>query len=142
MRTLFVWLGAVITTLVIISPFFWLWFLKKKNKWLYITVSSIISIAIMIFYGLKGYDLLLDYMAMLSADAYYFSYDAGSWTPFIFAFLMFISPFIFTKILYGKITVKSFFISLASSILILTILFLIFAYYIVPKAFEGFLLNI
>lgn len=94
------------------------------------------------FYIFKGSDLILHIFAKRSADAYYFYYDAESESIPLIPFLMVISPFIFTKILYEKITVKSFFVSFLLSIVIFIVLFLIFAYYIFPKAAEGFLINI
>lgn len=142
MRTFLVWIGAVLITLVIISPFFWLWFVKKKNKWLYVAVSSVAFLIIYYFYIFGGSDLILDLFAKRNTSIYYFYDDVESTSiPFI-PFLTIISPFILTRVLYGKITIKSFFISLLLSILIFVALTLIFAYYIFPKAAEGFLINI
>lgn len=142
MRTFFVWIGAVIITLVIISPFFWLWFVKKRNKWLYISLSSAVFLSIYAFYLFKGGSLILNIISKISTSAYYFYDDSETASIPIIPFLMIISPFIFTKILYSKITIKSFFISLLLSILIFIGLFLFFAYYIFPKAASGFLINI
>jgi hypothetical protein len=142
MRILLTWIGAILITGIIISPFFWLWFLKKRNKLLYIIISSLISIIIFIFYGFHGYDLLLNFTSKLSTDAYYVIYEAGSWAPFIYFFLMIISPFIFTKILYGKFSLKSVIISIFCSIAIFIAIALIFTYYIFPMAGEVLLKNI
>jgi len=142
MRTLLVWLGAFIITAVIISPFFWLWFLKKTKKIYYVLYSSFVSLLIFLIFFFWGDNYLDKFFRKFNTELLYIYNESDIYAVIIYAFLMLISPFIFTKILYGRITVKSFFISLASSILILIIIFLIFAYYIVPKAFEGFLLNI
>ncbi len=65
-------------------------------------------------------------------------YFDGISMGFIYIILLFflISPFIFTKIVYGKIKIKSFFISLGLSILIFAIYVYVFVYILLPKAFE------
>ncbi len=142
MRIVLIWIMAILINLVIISPFFWLWFLRKKVRWLHIASSSILSLIFYFLYIYKGSDKILDLFAKINANAYYFYYDAESTGILFVPFLMIISPFIFTKIIYGKITKKHFFISLAVSILIVAALVLIFAYYIFPKAAESLLINI
>lgn len=142
MRTLFVWIAALLITGVIISPFFWLWFLKKKNKWLYIALSSTVFLIIYTFYIFGGGSLILNIFAKISSDAYYFYDDAETVSIPIVPFLMLISPFIFTKILYDKFSLKSVIVSLLCSIAILMFMVYAFVYYIAPKAFETLLNNI
>lgn len=137
-----VWIGAIIITLVIVSPFFWLWFLKKRSKWRYVLVNSIASIIIFLIYCVYIYEYLLGIFAKINANYYYYFYDAGINVTIIFPFLLLISPFVFTRIIYEKITIKSFFVSFLLSVVIFTAFFLFFAYYIFPKAAEGFLINI
>ncbi len=142
MKTLLVWIFALALTGVIISPFFWLWFLKRKSRWLYVLICLLTTITLFSFFFFQGYDILLDFFAKINANSYYYLYDAGANVFIIVPFLMLISPFVFTKIIYNKFSVKSFFLSLLFSMTIFVIFSLIFIYYIVPKAFEVLLKNI
>lgn len=84
----------------------------------------------------------MDVFAKINADTYYFYDDAESTSIPLVPFLMVISPFIFTKIFYGRITIKSFFVSFLLSVVIFAALFLFFAYYIFPRAAEVLLNNL
>ena len=142
MQTLFAWIVGLLIAGIIISPFFWLWFLKNRNRSLYIFLSSIITLGIFVFYFLTGFDIFLDLMAKISAETYYFFYDAGGLSPFIVLFFIFISPFIFTKILYHKFSWRSVIVSFLCSIIIFVVLAYIFVFVLAPIAFEGLLNNI
>ncbi len=143
MRDILLWLAAILINIVYISPFFLFWFLKKKSKRVYVLISATISFAIYVWSWFQGYYLLSDYFAKVDADLYYFFDDTSDYAMFrIYIVLMIASPFIFTKIIYNKITLKSFFISLLLTALIATALFLFFAYVIFPMAGSVLLNNI
>lgn len=142
MRTLLVWIVSILMTGIIISPFFWFGFLKNIKKLPYIAYSSILSLTIFVVFFFWGDDYIDKILRKYNTKVLYIYNNADVYAVVLYAILMLISPFIFTKILYGKITVKSFFVSLLLSVIIFVVLFLIFAYYIFPKAAEGFLINI
>ena len=127
---------------IIISPFLWLRYFKRKNAWAYVLMSSIATIGIFLFFFFKD-RFVSDYFAKISADLYYAYYDASGYAVLtILPFLMLISPFIFTKVIYGKIQLKSFFISFGLSFIVFIIFVGILRYYIMPKAFETLLFNL
>lgn len=141
MRTLFVWIAALLITGVIISPFFWLNFLKKRSVIPYLISSSIIVIIFFVVSVTWIYNLVLKYFinsydSLGYFDSIYIIY------LILFLILMLISPFIFTKILYDKFSLKSVIVSLLCSIAILMFMVYAFVYYIAPKAFETLLNNI
>ncbi len=123
-------------TFVIISPFFWLKFLYRKDRKLYVFYSTLATVGILIFHIFWLDDYLSDFFAKVNADLYYYWYDIGFDSIMIGHFLVIISPFIFTKIIYGQINIKLFFISLFISILILAIYIYVFVNILLPRAFE------
>ena len=136
MKTGIVLLGTLVVTFIIISPFFWLRFLCRKDKKLYVFYSSLATIGIFYLYVFWFNKPLANLFARTNADFYYI-YDDISFNTMMFShFLVVISPFIFTKIIYGKIKIKSFFISLSLSIIISIVYALVFAYILLPMAFE------
>jgi hypothetical protein len=128
-------LGTLLLTFVIISPFFWLRFLYQKNRKLYVFYSTLATVGIFYLYVFWINRPILNLFAKNNFDFYY-SYDDISFNVMMLAHLLVvISPFIFTKIIYDKIKIKSFFISLAVSLLILFIYVLVFVYILLPMAF-------
>ncbi|MDA3840777.1 MAG: hypothetical protein PF572_06875 [Patescibacteria group bacterium] len=143
MRTILLWLTALLITGFFISPFFLFWFLKKKSRKVYVFVSAIISLVIYLWYFFTGYNLIEHFFAKINTDSYYFLYDAGDDALFfIFPILIISFPFIFAKIVYSKFTKKRFFVSLLLSVLVIITLTLILAYYILPGAGSTLLNNI
>lgn len=142
MRMFLIWFLAILITLIMISPFFWLWFLRKSNKVLYILSSFFISISIFLLYFNWGDDILDNFFRKYNTNLLYLYNTADVYSVITYLLLLIFSPFIFTKIIHRKITVKLFFVLLLLSIIIFVAFFLIFAYYIFPKAAEGFLINI
>lgn len=128
-------LGTLLVTFIIISPFFWLRFLYQKNRKLYVFYSTLATVGIFCLYVFWFNRLILNLFARANADLYYIYDDISFNAMMLVHLLAVISPFIFTKIIYDKIRVKSFFISLAISILILFSYVLVFAYILLPMAF-------
>jgi hypothetical protein len=137
MSTILTALGTILVTFIIISPFFWLRFLYRKNRKLYVFYGALATVAIFLVNIIYIESLLLNYFAKINTDLYYFYYDINDWTFFVFLFLTLLGPFILTKIIYNKFTFKLFFISLGFSFIIVLIHFLVLALYIAPKAFES-----
>jgi hypothetical protein len=141
MRTLLTWIGAILITGIIISPFFWLRFLKNKKVIIYLITSSFISVIFFLLSLTWIYNFILKhfintYDSLGYFDLFYIIY------PVLYLLLVVISPFIFTKILYGKFSLKSVIISIFCSIAIFIAIALIFTYYIFPMAGEVLLKNI
>jgi len=142
MNTFIVWAMTMAVVAIIISPFLWLKYLKRKNAWAYVLASSVATIGIFLLFFFKD-SLICNYFAKISADLYYAYDDAGADSLFILLpFMALISPFIFTKVIYGRIKLKSFFISLGLSFVVFIIFIGILRYYIMPKAFETLLFNL
>lgn len=129
-------LGTLMVTFIIVSPFFWLRFLYRKERKLYVFYSTLGTLGVFVLHMFYLNRFLGNYAAKLDADLYYYWYDIGYYPMLIVHFLIIISPFIFTKIIYGKIHIKSFFISLLISILIFISYAYTFVYILLPKAFE------
>lgn len=129
-------LGTLLVTFIIVSPFFWLRFLYRKDRKLYVFYSTLSTVVFLAAFIYIINDALSDFFAQNNADLYYLWYDIGFNGIMFSHFLIIISPFIFTKIIYGKIHIKSFFISLLISILIFISYAYTFVYILLPKAFE------
>lgn len=136
MKTIITVLGTFVVTFIIISPFFWLRFLYHKDRKLYVFYSTLATVGIFALHTFWLNRLLSDYFAKLKANVYYYWYDVGYYPMLIVHFLVVLSPFIFTKIIYGKISIKSFSISLFISILVIAAYIYIFVNILLPKAFE------
>lgn len=128
-------LASLVLAGIIISPFFWLKFLKKKSVVKYLVASSISVVVIFGWYLFFGNRFLTDLTANVDAGLYYFYYDVGFNATMIVHFLIVISPFIFSKILFGGINIKQFLKSLLLSVIISVIYVYLFVYVLLPKAF-------
>lgn len=117
MRTLFVWLGAIIITLVVISPFFWLRFLKKKNKKLYFLFNFLIVMIIFVLF-IRTDNYFSDLFYEVSLDSYTVYNSIHTLALIIFKFLISVSPFLFLKLMDIKITLIKVIIALVLSVII------------------------
>lgn len=135
METILIWLSSFLLAGIIISPFFWLKFLKQKSVWAYLIVSSVITILFLFAYIYPIDNFLSNWTAGANADLYYF-YDDFSLNPIlIVVVLISISPFIFTKILKYKFSLKIFLLDFFLAITIFAAIFLYWAFVLLPKAF-------
>ena len=130
-------LGTILVTLIIISPFFWLRFLYRKNRKLYVFYSALATVGIFSINLISLEPFFINYFSKVNTELYYLYYDINDWTFFSFLFLTLLYPFFVTKALYNKLTFKSFLISLGFVFVVVVIHLLIFAFYIAPKAFES-----
>lgn len=136
MKILIIWLASFALAGIIISPFFWLRFLKKKGIGTYLVASSIATLGFLFAYIYPIDNFLSNWTAKTNANLYYFYDDFSLYPILIVIFLIVISPFIFTKIIKNKLTIKSFFVSLFLSLVIFVAIFLYWAYVLLPKAFN------
>lgn len=127
-------LGTLLVTFIIISPFFWLRFLYRKNRKLYVFYSTLATVGFFMFFTSFVYKYILSGIHSYDILNIFDGISRGS--IYIVLIISIISPFFFTKILYEKIKVKSFFISLLISICIFITYALVFVYILLPKAFE------
>ena len=134
MKIIIILLGTLFMTLVIISPFFWLRFLYHKDRKLYVFYSTLATVGIFGICVIPIYRFILNYINSYDILYYFDSISTGAIYLNLLIFL--ISPFIFAKIIYDRINVKSFFISLFISILILAIYIYFFVNILLPRAFE------
>lgn len=133
MELLLVWIVSFAIAALIVSPFFWLRFLKEKGMGKYLIVSFCLTTLILIIvtfifkwsYKLINSYTYLDYFDSISVSLI-----------FILVLLATISPFIFTKIIKHKFTTKSFFFSLVLSVIIFAAIFLFWAFVLLPWAFS------
>ncbi len=133
MKILLIWLFSFLIAGVIISPFFWLRFLKKDSKLQYLIFSLIITLGILYFSIEFLYDFILKYIHQYNQLDYFDGISMGSLYVVLLFIILF--PFLFTKIYFGKIKLRSFILSLVCSIIIFISLFLYWAYVLLPKAF-------
>ena len=124
-------------TLIIISPFFWLRFLYRKDRKLYVFYSTLATVGLFIINVAYLEWTIIDYLTKVNVEIYNIYYDINDWTFYVFFFLTLLYPFFVTKIIYEKINLKYFMISLGFSFIIVIFHFLLFAFYIAPKAFES-----
>jgi len=136
MKTILIIFSSIILAGIIISPFFWLRFMKKKSVGKYLVASSLATLIIFGWYIFFGYNLISDWTAKTNADLYYFFYDVIDFVIYMIIFLIIISPFIFTKILKKNINIRNFFISLILSCVIFVSIFLFWVYVLLPQAFS------
>ncbi len=138
MKTLITILGTLVVMLAIISPFFWLRFLYGKNRKLYIFYATLATVGIFYIYVFWLNRPILGIFAKMDNSDFYYVYDDASFNAMmLFHLLVVLYPFIFTKILYGRFKIKSFFISLFLSITLFILYALVFVFILVPMAFEG-----
>ncbi len=136
MKTILITLASFAFAGAIISPFFWLRFLKEKSVVRYLVASSITTVIFLFIYVCFLYQLIKNLMAKINADAYYFFYDSLDYASYIVIFLVVISPFIFTKIAKNKFTVKTFLVALILSAALFVSLFAFWAFVLLPQAFN------
>lgn len=127
-------LGTLLVTFIIVSPFLWLRFLYQKDRKLYVFYSTLATVGIFMLFVLYIYKYVLQEIHSYHILDIFDSISMGS--IYITLFLSIISPFIFTKIIYGKVKIKSFLISLLSSVVIFIIYVLTFVYILLPMAFD------
>lgn len=117
MRTLLVWIGAVMVVIIFISPFFWLKFLKARSRWLYIFLSLIIIMIIFILF-IRVDNYLGDWFYIKSIN-YYIVYDSiHTIALIIFKFISSFFPFLILKIINSKITIIKIIVAIILAILI------------------------
>jgi hypothetical protein len=131
---LLIWLASFILAGIIISPFFWLRFLKKKSVGKYLVASSVVPLLFFWISLTWLYDFILKFVNSYNV-LYYFDRISMNFIYIILIFIV-LSPFIFTKIIKNKFTLKSFFLSLILSIIIFVSIFLYWAFVLLPQAFS------
>jgi hypothetical protein len=134
MKTFLTWICSFVITGVIISPFFWLRFLKQKSQWWYVIGSLLASFAFSMLYIF----VIADFTTKLASNIgnnFYYLYDnaSGNALPIIFFAILF-SPFFLTRAVFKIFSAKWFLISLVMSLLIFVIYAIIFVYIIFPTA--------
>jgi hypothetical protein len=134
MKTVIIILGTLAVTFIIISPFFWLRFLYRKDRKLYVFYSTLLAVGMLILFIICAQKFILGKIASYDVLDVFDGISMGS--IYLTLFLSIISPFIFAKIILEKIKIKSFFISLALSIIIFLTYVLVFVYVLLPMAFE------
>lgn len=137
MNIVIIILGTLLVTFIIISPFFWLRFLYHKDRKLYVFYSTLATVGIFIINIVYIEWLITDYLSKVNAEIYNIYYSINDWTFYVFFFLTLLYPFFVAKIIYERITLKSSMISLGFSFIIVILHFLVFAFYIAPRAFES-----
>lgn len=134
MKTLLIWVFSFLIAGVIISPFFWLRFLKDKSRWGYVICSLVTSFAFSMLYIFVIADFTTKIASNIGTNFYYL-YDnaSGNALPLIFFAILF-SPFFLTRAVFKIFSAKWFLISLVMSLLIFVIYAIIFVYIIFPMA--------
>ncbi len=131
-------LGIILASLafagVIISPFFWLGFLRAKSVGRYLVVSSILTLLFFWFSLTWLYDFLLK--PVNSYDVLYYFDNISLGYSFMVFFFIIISPLIFIKIVQQKFTLKSFAGGLLLSLVLFISIFLFWALVLLPQAFN------
>lgn len=136
MRTILIWIFSFMIASIIISPFFWLRFLKEKSAGKYLVASSVATLLIFFMYIYPVDNFLSSWTSKTNATLYYF-YDDISLNPIlIIIFFIIISPFIFTKILKQKFSAKVILLDIVLSGTIFVSIFLYWAYILLPRAFS------
>lgn len=136
MKTILIILASFALAGIIISPFFWLRFLKVKSVAGYLAGSSVATLFIFGLYIYFGYDFIGNLTAKINADLYYFFYDVIDFVIYIVILLVILAPFIFTKTIKHKFTIKNFIFSLVLSSLIFVSIFLYWSLVLLPEAFS------
>jgi hypothetical protein len=131
-------LGIILASLafagVIISPFFWLGFLRAKSVGRYLVVSSILTLLFFWFSLTWLYDFLLNPVNSYDVLDYFDNISLGY--SFMVFFFIIISPLIFIKIVQQKFTLKSFAGGLLLSLVLFISIFLFWALVLLPQAFN------
>lgn len=110
-------IASLIIILIIISPFFWLKFLKEKSRRLYVFLS--LAIVIIIFILFIRADIYLGDWFYNKDINYYTIYDSIYITTLIFfKFVSSFSPFLILKIMNIKFTLIKIIIAIIIAVLI------------------------
>jgi hypothetical protein len=136
MKILLVWIAAFAIAGIIISPFFWLRFLKEKGVGKYLMVSSVGTIFFLYIYIYVSDSFLLNLTAKYNTNMYYFFDSLDIYPALIVIFLIIISPLIFIKIIKHNFNIWNFLLGLFSSVTIFIAIFLYWAYVLLPQAFS------
>ncbi len=136
MKILIIWICSFLIAGIIISPFFWLRFLKEKSKLQYLFLSFVMTMILYLLYVYFGYGFINNWTAKTNADLYYIAYDFTDYASYLVLLFFILAPFVFTRIIFGSIKIKSFFISLIISVIIFTSIFLFWVYVLLPVAFS------
>jgi phosphoglycerol transferase MdoB-like AlkP superfamily enzyme len=136
MKTFGIILASLAFSSVIISPFFWLRFLKEKSVGKYLTLSSLGTLALLYSYIFLLDDFLSHWTAKINADLYYFYDDFSLYPILIVIFLIIISPLIFVKIIWKRFSLKSFSLALLLAVSFFIGIFLFWALVLMPIAFN------
>ncbi|MDD5396706.1 MAG: hypothetical protein PHW24_01455 [Candidatus Moranbacteria bacterium] len=129
-------LASLALAAIIISPFFWLKFLKEKSVMKYLSLSSALTLIFLFVYIYPVDDFLSNWTAKKSADLYYFYDDFNLYPILILVFLISISPLMFIKIIKNKFTWKSFLLGSFLSLVIFASIFTYWALVLLPQAFS------
>ncbi|MEI7621027.1 MAG: hypothetical protein WCJ51_00665 [Candidatus Moraniibacteriota bacterium] len=129
-------LASMILAGAIVSPFFWLRFLKAKGVWKYLLASSVATLLLLVGYIFFAYDYFGKLTAKINADLYYFYDDFSVYPILIVFFLIIISPLIFVKIVWGKFSWKSLLTATFLSGAFFVAIFLWWALILLPHAFN------
>lgn len=133
MNAILVTLASIALAGLIISPFFWLRFLKMKSVAGYLVGSSVTTL-ILFWISLTGvYNFILKYVNSYNVLGYFDNIFLGYASVVLFFIVL--SPFIFTKIIKHKFTFKNFFLALFLSVVIFASIFTYWALVLLPEAF-------
>ncbi|MFA6160000.1 MAG: hypothetical protein WC678_02840 [Parcubacteria group bacterium] len=134
MKTLFVGFCSILLASIIISPFFWLKFLRQKNGRMYLAISSAGTLLLFWISLTWAYDFVLNYVN--SYDILFYFDKISMYLIYEVIFLIIISPFIFSKLNQTKLTLRTFVLDGLFSALIFVSIFLYWALVLLPKAFS------
>lgn len=134
MQTLLIIFFSIVLAGIIISPFFWLKFLKKKSVWGYLVGSTVVTVLLFLFYATWLYDFVLKYVN--SYDVLYYFDRISMDSMYLVILFIILLPFVFTKNIRGEFNVKNFLVSLFLSFVIFISIFLYWAYVLLPQAFS------
>jgi hypothetical protein len=136
LNTILITLASLALAGVIISPFFWLRFLKAKSVGKYLVVSSVVTLIFLFAYIYPVDNFLSDWTAKTNADLYYFYYDVSLNPILLVVMLIVVSPLIFTKIIKNKFTLRDFLAAFVLSVAIFAAIFVFWALVLLPQAFS------
>ncbi len=136
MKTILVWFCSILFASIIISPFFWLKFLRQKKGRKYLVASSMGTLILLFAYIYFIDSFLSNWAAKTNANLYYFYDDFSLYPILLVIFLVIISPFIFTKLNQTKFSLRTLVLDALFSALIFVSIFLYWALVLLPKAFS------
>ena len=121
---------------VIVSPFFWLRFLREKQVAQYLVASSVGTLMLLFGYIYWLDTLISILLEKINAELYYFYDDFSLYPILIVVFLIILSPLIFVKIIQKKFTLKNFLWALLLTVALLVAIFIFLAFVLLPQAFN------